>query len=106
MIGVLFSYSLLVCLFSVNDWLDEEQLNFQDLEFEQQLARETGKCSLIILNLIFLSVVLNCMINCETYVSYPSIHVLETLGMVIIILWSRVDDCQALCVLGGKIIKV
>ena len=46
MIGLLFSYSLFVCLFPVNDWLDEEQLNFQDLEFEQQLASETGKCPL------------------------------------------------------------
>ena len=42
-------------VFPVDDWLDEEQLNFQDLEFEQQLAKEPGKCPLVIL-ILFLSI--------------------------------------------------
>ena len=62
MIGVLFTYLLLVCLFSGVSILDEEQLiNFQDLEFEQQLAKEPGKCPLIMLNLNAFSLLFRCI---------------------------------------------
>ena len=57
MIGVLFSYLLLVCLFSGVSLLDEEQLIiFQDQEYEELLAGELGKYLLIVLSLLFLSI--------------------------------------------------
>ena len=54
---VLFIYCLFVCLFAGEWLLDEEQLNFQDQDFDFPLSEDQGKCPLIILNLYFLSVV-------------------------------------------------
>ena len=49
--GVLFIYCLFVCLFSGEWLLDEEQLNFEDQDFDFPLSEDRGKCPLIILTL-------------------------------------------------------